>query len=149
MRGSSVTTKLLGKRPTVSYSGARGIGGSVMKRMFAVSAIGIGVFASQPALAETIYLACTLVSESDKNVTHFDVTLNEEAGNAGFVIRETGWSPQKMTAAFTPRDVTFVSPTTLKYSTTIYRVDRTDLRSEEHTSALQSLMRNSYAVLCQ
>src|SRR3546814_9728932 len=72
MRGSSVTTKLLGKRPTVSYSGARGIGGSVMKRMFAVSAIGIGVFASQPALAETIYLACTLVSESDKNVTHFD-----------------------------------------------------------------------------
>src|SRR3546814_1310369 len=78
MRGSSVTTKLLGKRPTVSYSGARGIGGSVMKRMFAVSAIGIGVFASQPALAETIYLACTLVSESDKNVTHFDVTLNEE-----------------------------------------------------------------------
>src|SRR3546814_14272304 len=103
MRGSSVTTKLLGKRPTVSYSGARGIGGSVMKRMFAVSAIGIGVFASQPALAETIYLACTLVSESDKNVTHFDVTLNEEAGNAGFVIRETGWSPQKMTAAFTDR----------------------------------------------
>src|SRR3546814_8049461 len=83
MRGSSVTTKLLGKRPTVSYSGARGIGGSVMKRMFAVSAIGIGVFASQPALAETIYLACTLVSESDKNVTHFDVTLNEEAGTAG------------------------------------------------------------------
>src|SRR3546814_3833444 len=131
MRGSSVTTKLLGKRPTVSYSGARGIGGSVMKRMFAVSAIGIGVFASQPALAETIYLACTLVSESDKNVTHFDVTLNEEAGNAGFVIRETGWSPQKMTAAFTPRDVTFVSP-----------------RSEEHTSELQSLMRISYAVFC-
>src|SRR3546814_17722004 len=78
--------------------------------------IGIGVFASQPALAETIYLACTLVSESDKNVTHFDVTLNEEAGNAGFVIRETGWSPQKMTAAFTPRDFPFVSPTNLKYS---------------------------------
>src|SRR3546814_3605070 len=79
-----------------------------------------------------------------------------------------------MTAAFTPRDVTFVSPTTLKYSTTIYRVDRTDLafseehkigeksfwrrgscelapkveRSEEHTSELQSLMRISYAVFC-
>src|SRR3546814_3973454 len=27
-------------------------------------------------------------------------------------------------------------------------VDRADLRSEEHTSELQSLMRNSYAVFC-
>src|SRR3546814_1895170 len=66
----------------------------------------------------------------------------EEAGNAGFVIRETGWSPQKMTAAFTPRDVTFVSPTTLKYSTTIYRVDRTDLAfSEEHKIGEKSFWR--------
>src|SRR3546814_5493755 len=47
-----------------------------------------------------------------------------------------------MTAAFTPRDVTFVSPTTLKYSTTIYRVDRTDLAfSEEHKIGEKSFWR--------
>src|SRR3546814_5883159 len=56
---------------TVSYSGARGIGGSVMKRMFAVSAIGIGVFASQPELAEPIYLACMLDRKSTRLISSY------------------------------------------------------------------------------
>src|SRR3546814_10805274 len=47
-----------------------------------------------------------------------------------------------------PADVTWGSDQTLVRVYTSGSVARWEIRSEEHTSELQSLMRNSYAVFC-
>src|SRR3546814_10877670 len=41
-----------------------------------------------------------------------------------------------------------VLPLVKKYGAAVVHLQRRDRRSEEHTSELQSLMRNSYAVFC-
>lgn len=119
-----------------------------MKTVVAIIGSTMSLALAQPAKAEIVYLDCTLSHDNGKSVTHLDVTLNEDSGNAGFVIRETGWSPQKLTAAFTPRDVTFFTPTELRSTSTQYRIDRTDLSfSEESKIGDKSFWRRGKCVL--
>lgn len=122
-----------------------------MKQLIAIVALSFGVLAAQTAHAETVYLECTLAEASGQGLIHLDLTLNEEAGSAGFVIKETGWSPQKMTAAFTPRDVTFSTPLSARLAATMsnqYRIDRTDLSfSEENRVGDKSFWRRGKCAL--
>src|SRR3546814_4481140 len=56
------------------------------------------------------------------------------------------------TVAFRPTistsSPTFTTPRSIRPDTTVPRPEIENTRSEEHTSELQSLMRNSYAVFC-
>jgi hypothetical protein len=90
--------------------------------MIAAAAVGLAA----PAFAEPVYLECTLVTPSNGRVMLVDVTLNEDAGTASFLMRETGWAPRNMPALFTARDVT-INQTSSLGDTNIYTVDRTTL----------------------
>lgn len=122
-----------------------------MKRLVIIAVGGLSLAGAQTAHAETVYLECTLAEANGKGLIHLDLTLNEEAGSAGFVIKETGWSPQKMTAAFTPRDVTFSTPLSARLAATMsnrYRIDRTDLSfSEENRVGDESFWRRGKCAL--
>lgn len=99
------------------------------------------IFMSAAAIAEPIYLECGLMSETGEDAVILDVNLDEEARTAGFVIRRTGWSPQGMTAIFTPTEVSF-SPPQRTNTKTIYLINRVTLDfSEENRMAGQSFWR--------
>lgn len=81
---------------------------------------------SSPARAEPVYLVCSLADAKGEGRITLDVTVNEDRGKAGFVIKQTGWSLQGLDAAFTPTTVTWV--TTRGAVTTQFSIDRTTLQ---------------------
>ncbi|NWG52106.1 MAG: hypothetical protein HXY28_00135 [Hydrogenophilaceae bacterium] len=81
---------------------------------------------ARPAFADPTYLECTLAAPQSTSVSHLDVTLNEASNTAGFLLRETGYSPQNIPAVFTAREVTFTIPGSLN-ACSIYRIDRVSL----------------------
>src|SRR3546814_2077910 len=74
----------------------------------------------------------------------------KDIGRFGPLIFRRRWSGSASRPA--PRDLVFLADTRLVLEPDLYgcsaREGGLDLRSEEHTSELQSLMRSSYAVFC-
>lgn len=83
-----------------------------------------------------VYLECSLASPSGANAVTLDVTLNENQGTVGFVVRETGHTKQGLGAIFTASSVTWrntsmstleVNRTTLKIVETFTTTSRTGM----------------------
>lgn len=89
---------------------------------------------SSPALAEPVYLVCSLANANGEGRITLDVTVIEDAGKAGFVIKETGLSLQGLDAAFTPTTVTWV--TRRGALTSQYSIDRTTLNMVERSQVV-------------
>lgn len=84
------------------------------------------VFVATSACADPTYLQCTLAMDDRPGVTSFEVTLNEAANTASYIISETGAAERNLPAIFTARDVTFTKTGT-HGMVTLYRVDRATL----------------------
>lgn len=91
-------------------------------------------FFATSAYADPTYLRCTLAMDDRPGVTSFEVTLNEAANTASYIISETGAAERNLPAIFTARDVTFTK-TGAYGMVTLYRVDRVTL---EFTDVLRA-----------
>lgn len=93
---------------------------------------------SSPALAEPVYLVCSLANAKGEGRITLDVTVIEDTEKAGFVIKETGLSLQGLDAAFTPTTVTWA--TRRGALTSQYSIDRTTLHMVERSEVVGTLL---------
>src|SRR3546814_2146415 len=100
------------------------------------------------------------ISDWSSDVCSSDLSLEATPGDTceDFAVNPDGYysgnvlSPDNPTGTGTIRELCNATGYTARnieyYTATVANQSRTDIRSEEHTSELQSLMRTSYAVFC-
>jgi hypothetical protein len=76
-----------------------------MRSFGLVPAVLISIGVSISAQAAPVYLQCSLGSLA--HGVDYEVTLDEDAGTAGYVVTRTGASEQRLTATFSPTRVVF------------------------------------------
>ena len=78
-------------------------------------------------MAATVYLNCTTTHAKTQHVTNVDVTLFESEGRASVVVRGSGYTAANVPAVFTSNEVTISVVSKSGSSTSVWKIDRTNL----------------------